>query len=143
MPSAGLPKDSYNPEIIFMEALTHSQQPPNSSSIDQDRHDAIRRRAEEIYIRNGRIPGRDIQNWIQAEREILSETAEHSDRSAVVIEVSGIRYVGEYSVETADGYAPGEFAAGDPVTVRFDGDRMFVKRNNGDVLQTTIVKRIS
>jgi hypothetical protein len=35
--------------------------------------EAIRIRAEEIYIRNGRIPGRDLDNWTQAETEILRE----------------------------------------------------------------------
>ena len=37
-----------------------------------DQHEAIRRRAEEIYIRNGRIPGRDVENWAQAEQEIAA-----------------------------------------------------------------------
>jgi hypothetical protein len=32
-----------------------------------DMHDAICRRAEEIYIRNGRIPGHDLENWMQAD----------------------------------------------------------------------------
>ena len=55
---------------------------------------------------------------------------------------SGVRYVGEYSVEAADGYAPGEFAAGDAVSVGFDADKMFVRRNGGGELETTIIKRI-
>ena len=38
-----------------------------------DRHELTRRRAEEIYIRNGRIPGRDVENWTQAEEEIRAE----------------------------------------------------------------------
>ena len=126
-----------------MKTVTDSNPVPKPSPIDPRRQEAIRRRAEEIYIRSGRIPGRDVENWMQAETEVLSEAVTHSHRTAVVIKVSGIRYVGEYSIETADGYAPGEFAAGDPVTVRFDGDKMFVKRNNGGVLQTTIVERIS
>ena len=28
----------------------------------RDLHEAIRRRAEEIYIRNGKLPGRDLEN---------------------------------------------------------------------------------
>ena len=59
-----------------------------------------------------------------------------------MIKVSGVRYVGEYSVDVADGYVPGEFAAGDAVSVRFDADKMFVRRNGGAELETTIVKRI-
>ncbi len=125
-----------------MKAVTHSKRPPNPSSIDTDRHSAIRRRAEEIYIRNGRTPGRDIENWVQAETEILREAECRSGRAAVVVKVSGVRYVGEYSVEAADGYAPGEFAAGDPVMVRFDADKMFLRRSGGLELETTIVKKI-
>jgi Protein of unknown function (DUF2934) len=105
-----------------------------------DLHDAIRRRAEEIYLRNGRLPGRDVENWVQAEQEILSEAAKRSSRrTAVVIAVDGVRYVGEYETESAGGYTPGEFAAGDPVPVRFDGDQMFVQRRNGQELKTTLV----
>ena len=33
----------------------------------------IARRAYEIYLRNGRRPGRDEQNWLDAERELLSQ----------------------------------------------------------------------
>jgi hypothetical protein len=112
-----------------------------------DRHAAIRRRAEEIYIRNGRLPGRDLENWAQAEQEILAETAEReaaqtSHPAAIVITVSGVKYIGEYHPASADGYAAGEFAKGEPVPVRFVGDRMFVKRPNGKELETRIVQKI-
>ena len=30
----------------------------------------IRHRAHEIYLENGRQPGRDIENWLQAEAEL-------------------------------------------------------------------------
>lgn len=125
-----------------METVTHPHSLSNPSPVDSDRHDAIGHRAEEIYIRSGRIPGRDIENWIQAEKEILSEAAGHLHRTAVAVKVSGVYYVGEYSVDSADGYVPGEFAVGDPITVRFDGNKMFVRRNSGRELETTIVKRI-
>ena len=109
-----------------------------------DRHEAIRRRAEEIYIRNGRIPGRDLDNWAQAEQEILRECGEPPTRkTAIVVRVNGAEYVGEYNPESSDGYVPGEFGAGASVPVRFHGDKMFVKRPNGKELETTIVKQIS
>lgn len=34
--------------------------------------DAIRVRAYQIYIERGRLPGRDLDDWLQAEREIKS-----------------------------------------------------------------------
>jgi hypothetical protein len=103
---------------------------------------AIRRRAEEIYERSGRIRGRDIQNWAQAEAEIRHEI-EHGARkaAAIVIKVDGVRYVGEYDVAAAGGYTPGELASGDPMPVRFEGDKMYVKRPNGRELETKIVNK--
>lgn len=109
----------------------------------EDISDAIRRRAEEIYVRNGRVAGRDVENWIQAEREILSEAASRQPhRTAVVVKVDGVQIVGEYTPGNAEGYTPGEFAQGVKVPVRFEGEKMFVKRPNGRELETTIVKKI-
>jgi len=108
-----------------------------------DQHDAIRRRAEEIYIRNGRISGRDMENWVQAEQEILRESIQEAGRSkAIVVKVNGVQYVGEYDPETSGGYTPGELMKGVAIPVRFVGDKMFVKRPNGQELETTIVKRV-
>ena len=104
--------------------------------------EAIRRRAEEIYIRNGRVPGRDAENWAQAEQEILRESAGSKTRKmAIIVRVKGTEYIGEYNPETSEGYVPGEFDSGTPVSVRFHGDKMFVKRPNGKELETTIVKK--
>jgi len=107
-----------------------------------DLHDRVRRRAEEIYFRNGRIPGRDAQNWAQAEEEIGREIEAANRRTAIVVRVNGVQYVGEYRPEAADGYTPGEFGIGAPVDVRVIGDRMFVKRPNGKVLETRIVQKM-
>jgi len=105
-----------------------------------DLHDAIRLRAEEIYHRNGKIPGRDAENWSQAEAEILRELSAAPHRTAIAVKVDGVQYVGEYTPDSSDGYHPGEFAAGAPVPVRIAGDKMFVLRRNGKELETTIVK---
>ncbi len=111
-------------------------------STTSDLQDLIRLRAEAIYVRNGRIPGHDLENWAQAEQEILQEQGAGPRRKAIVIKVNGVQYVGEYSLERAGNYTPGEFSAGIPVPVRFEGDKMFLKRPNGKELETTIVKRI-
>ena len=109
-----------------------------------DLNEAIRRRAEEIYHRNGRIPGKDVENWAQAEKEVRQEMeAALTGRRAVVVNVDGVQYVGEYSTDEADNYSPGEFNSGAQVTVRFEGEKMFVKRPNGRELETKIVKRTS
>jgi len=46
--------------------------------------EAIRRRATELYQRSGAVEGHDVQNWCQAEAEILRETAAHITHPAVV-----------------------------------------------------------
>ena len=109
----------------------------------QELHEAIRRRAEEIYFRNGRIPGRDKENWSEAEMEILQDLSAHpSTRKAVIVRVNGVQYVGEYDAQSADGYVPGELGTGSTIPVRFHGDKMFVTRPDGRELETTIVKKI-
>jgi hypothetical protein len=104
--------------------------------------EAIRRRATELYQRSGGLADRDIENWCQAEAEILRESAAHVVRRAVVINVGGVVYTGEYDAATADDYIPGEWKTGDPVPVRLAGDKLYLRRPNGRELQTTIVKRI-
>jgi hypothetical protein len=104
--------------------------------------EAIRRRAAEVYQRGGAAAGHDVENWYQAEAEILRESATHPVRRAVVVNVQGVVYTGEYESTSADGYIPGEWKPGDPVPVRLAGDKLFLRRPNGHELQTTIVKRI-
>jgi Protein of unknown function (DUF2934) len=104
--------------------------------------ESMRHRAEEIYEKSGRIPGRDLQNWFLAEAEIRKETATRSARKpAVVVNVEGVQYVGEYDSALASGYTPGEFIPGDPVRVRFESGKMFVIRPNGQHLETTVINR--
>jgi hypothetical protein len=105
--------------------------------------ETIRRRAEEIYIRSGRISGLDLANWARAEQEIRQETGQSEpSRRAVVVKVHGVEYVGEYTHESSSGYCPGEFGPGATIPVRFEGDKMFITRPNGVELKTSIVKKV-
>ena len=63
-------------------------------------------------------------------------------RRAVVVNVRGVLYTGEYESRAAEGYIPGEWKPGDPVPVRLAGDKLYLRRPNGRELQTTTVKRI-
>lgn len=42
-----------------------------TSSRTYEIHDAISRRAFEIFEANGRVSGRDVEDWVQAESELL------------------------------------------------------------------------
>ena len=123
--------------------MQNSSLPDSPSPVLADLQGAIRRRAEEIYLESGRIPGRDLENWSQAEQDIMRQVAESSPRrKAVVVRVNGVQYVGEYQAESCDGYVPGEFGSGASVPVRFEGEKMFLRRPNSRDLETTIVQKI-
>ena len=44
-----------------------------STSSDRPSHEEIARLAETIYEQSGRIPGRDMQNWLAAEDQIMAQ----------------------------------------------------------------------
>ena len=72
---------------------------------------AIRRRAEEIYVRSGKIPGHDDENWAHAEREVQARDRYEASARAESHRrrVDGVEYIGEYRPEISAGYIPGEF----------------------------------
>lgn len=116
---------------------------PSSQNYSPQLLDAIRRRATELYHLSGSVEGLDLENWCQAEAEILRESGgPQAARRAVVINVGGVVYTGEYDSASADDYTPGEWKAGDPVPVRLSGNKLYLRRPNGRELQTIIVKRI-
>jgi hypothetical protein len=40
---------------------------------DETREHEIRRRAFEVYLERGSEPGRDLEDWLQAERELSTD----------------------------------------------------------------------
>jgi len=113
-----------------------------SGKYSPEMQEAIRRRAAELYHSSGAVEGHDTENWYQAEAEILRESAGSPVRRAIVVNVQGVVYTGEYECTSAGGYTPGEWKPGDPIPVRLAGDKLYLRRRNGQELQTTIVKRI-
>jgi hypothetical protein len=113
-----------------------------SGNYSPQMQEAIRRRATELYERGGAVAGQDSANWYQAEAEILRESSGSPVRRAIVVNVQGVVYTGEYESASADGYTPGEWKPGDPVPIRLSGDQLYLRRPNGRELQTTVVKRI-
>jgi hypothetical protein len=113
-----------------------------SGNYSPEVQEAIRRRAIELFQRGGEVEGHDLANWYQAEAEIVREFSLPSTRSAVVVSVEGVVYTGEYEPASAEGYTAGEWQPGDPVPVRVEGDKLYLRRRNGLELATNIIKRI-
>ena len=59
----------------------HANTVPSYTDDISANHDEIRRRAYEIYVERGALPGQDLEDWLQAEREIGS--AAHFMRAAI------------------------------------------------------------
>lgn len=116
---------------------------PNLKPYSSEILDAIRRRATELYRRSGGVEGHDVDNWCQAEAEILRECSLRPTRPAIVVNVDGVLYTGEYEPAAAEDYEPGEWQAGDPVAVRVAGDKLHLRRPDGRYLETTITRKIS
>ncbi len=45
---------------------------PSQEVINSEREQEIRRRAYELYLERGEEPGHDLEDWLQAERELAS-----------------------------------------------------------------------
>jgi len=80
-----------------------------SSILDEmtEMQDRIMRRAYDIFERNGRLLGRDLDHWLQAERELLWKPAvelhEANDEFVLEAAVSGVNPEGiEIEVTTDD-----------------------------------------
>src|SRR5258708_38911795 len=87
--------------------------------------EAIRRRATKIYLRTGAVEGNDAENFFQAEAEILRESATHPVRRAVIVNIEGGVYTGEYHCNSPDGYTPGEGKLRDSITIRPPRDKLY------------------
>ena len=65
-----------------MEARASATRPDkeNTSAGQAPSHEQIRLRAYEIYLERGRFPGNELDDWLQAERELeRARCPKHSD----------------------------------------------------------------
>jgi hypothetical protein len=110
----------------------------------QELEQAIRQRAQEIYEAGGRTPGREVEDWLRAEAEVMREVAAALRRRAahIVVKIDGVTYTGEYDPESCAGYQPGEFNAGQRLRVRFEDDRMYIARPNRAELEARVVRKV-
>ena len=68
-------------EILELHANTVPSDKDDISANCAPNHDEIRRRAYEIYLERGGLPGQELEDWLQAEREI--ESAAHFMRATI------------------------------------------------------------
>ena len=57
-----------------------AETPAQDRLLDSMRGDKIRRRAYEIYLERGAEPGRELEDWLQAERELTTDADQSSNR---------------------------------------------------------------
>jgi hypothetical protein len=60
-------------ETLELHANAVQSQTDDISANGAPNHDEIRRRAYEIYLERGGLPGHELEDWLQAERGIESE----------------------------------------------------------------------
>jgi hypothetical protein len=56
--------------ITELHATSTQTKAGEVSRVNSTRHEEIRRRAYEIYLERGEQPGRELDDWLQAEREL-------------------------------------------------------------------------
>jgi hypothetical protein len=64
-------RNSESSEAVGPGAETQEQ----DRLLDSIREERIRRRAFEIYLERGGEPGHDLEDWLQAERELTTDQA--------------------------------------------------------------------
>ena len=60
-------------ETLELHANSVQSQTDDISDNRTPNHDEVRRRAYGIYLERGGLPGHELVDWLQAEREIESE----------------------------------------------------------------------
>ena len=61
----------------------------NALKINSPSHSEISARAEEIYRESGCIPGRDLENWVQAENELKQRSQSNGSATKAKAAVNG------------------------------------------------------
>jgi DUF2934 family protein len=57
-------------ETLDVRANAMQSHPEEASTNHTRNHDEIRRRAFEIYLERGGLPGNELDDWLEAEREL-------------------------------------------------------------------------
>ncbi len=66
----GMTSKSGRSETLELDAKTNQPRAENAAANHEPNHDEIRRRAYEIYLEGGSLSGRELDDWLRAEREL-------------------------------------------------------------------------
>jgi hypothetical protein len=104
-------------------------------------HEAIVRRARELWEQRGRVDGHADEDWAQAEAEVRQQLGQPKAASPafLAVKANGYVYTCRYD-RNSDIYQPGDLAAGEAIRLRMDGDKLYLKVHDRE-LETTIVRR--
>jgi len=69
-------------EGLQVRVSPNQSHPENPSVNDKPSHEEIRLRAYEIYLERGGLPGNELDDWLQAERE-LERPAPKAERFSI------------------------------------------------------------
>jgi hypothetical protein len=70
-------------ETLELHASTIQPHAEDTSANHAVNHSEIRRRAYEIYLERGGLPGRELEDWLQAEYELQKEALLTRDRDGL------------------------------------------------------------
>jgi len=105
-------------------------------------HEAIVRRAREIWQEHGCIDGHAEEDWAQAEAEIRGRLAAHrTSIRRIVVKAGSFLYTAEYAVSDTTAYHPGELGPGEPIRLHFERDKMWLRLSGGRELETRIIRK--
>jgi hypothetical protein len=104
-------------------------------------HQAITRRARELWEQRGRLDGHADEDWAQAETEVRQQLAQTKAAATAFLAVKAKGYVYTCRYDRNNGaYRPGELAVGEAVRLRFEGEKLYL-RFRGHELETTVIRR--
>jgi len=60
-----------------MRATSHLNRKSSADSVDQEMRELIEKRAYELFEARGAEPGHELEDWAQAESEMMQQTRLH------------------------------------------------------------------
>jgi Protein of unknown function (DUF2934) len=104
-------------------------------------HEAVVRRARELWEQRGRVDGHAGEDWAEAEAEVRQQLAQPKVASPafLAVKANGYVYTCRYD-RNSDAYKPGDLAPGETIRLRFEGEKIYMSFRDHE-LETTIVRR--